>query len=116
MIGDITCDICGSIKSTIRATTHDAPYYDFNPVTYQEEKPFTSPDNITVMAVDTCPNALAMDASKYFGDMLIEYVFRPLLSGKNEKYGVIHGATIVNKGKLMEKYAYLKEFSEGCLL
>ena len=80
----------------------------------KEEKPFTSPDNITVMAVDTCPNALAMDASKYFGDMLIEYVFRPLLSGKNEKYGVIHGATIVNKGKLTEKYAYLKEFSEGC--
>ena len=114
MIGDITCDICGSIKSTIRATTHDAPYYDFNPVTYQEEKPFTSPDNITVMAVDTCPNALAMDASKYFGEMLIEYVFRPLLSGKNEKFGVIHGATIVNKGKLTEKYAYLKDFSEGC--
>lgn len=114
MIGDITCDICGSIKSTIRSTTHDAPYYDFNPITCQEEKPFTSPDNITVMAVDTCPNALAIDASEYFGEMLTEYVFRPLMSGKNEKFGVIHGATIVNKGKLTEKYAYLKEFSEGC--
>lgn len=113
MIGDITCDIYGSIKSTIRSTTHDEPYYDFNPVTCQEEKPFISPDNITVMAVDTCPNALAIDASKYFGDMLTEYVFRPLMSGKDEKLGVIHGATIVNEGKLTEKFAYLKDFSVG---
>ena len=111
MIGDITCDICGSIKSTIRSTTHDAPYYDFNPVTCQEEKPFTSPNNITVMAVDTCPNALAIDASEYFGEMLTEYVFRPLMSGKNEKLGVIHGATIVNKGKLTEKFLYLEDFA-----
>lgn len=111
MIGDITCDICGSIKSTIRSTTHDAPYYDFNPVTCQEEKPFTSLDNITIMAVDTCPNALAIDASEYFGEMLTEYVFRPLMSGKNEKLGVIHGATIVNKGKLTEKFLYLEDFA-----
>lgn len=63
-IGDITCDINGSIKSTTRSTTHDELYYDFNPVTSHEEKTFSSPDNITVIAVDTCPNVLAMDASK----------------------------------------------------
>ena len=112
MIGDITCDICGSIKSTVRSSTHAEPYYDFNPVTHQEEPPFSSPDNITVMAVDTCPNALAIDASEYFGDMLIEYVFKPLLQGERGLSTVIKKATIVENGHLTERYSYLDEFSK----
>lgn len=112
MIGDITCDICGSIKSTIRSTTHNEPYYDFNPVSCKEEKPFSSHNNITVMAVDTCPNALAIDASEYFGDMLTEYVFKPLLGGIIDKMAMIQGATIVNNGELTEKFGYLENFEK----
>lgn len=113
MIGDITCDIYGSIKSTIRPATHAEPYYDFNPITYKEELPFSSQDNITVMAVDTCPNALAIDASEYFGDMLTEYVFKPLLKGEGDVSEVIRKATIVRDGKLAEKYSYLTDFAES---
>lgn len=113
MIGDITCDICGGIKSTIRPATHAEPYYDFNPVTCKEELPFSSPDNITVMAVDTCPNALAIDASEYFGDMLTEYVFKPLLRGEGERSNVIRKSTIVCDGELTEKFSYLKDYAEG---
>lgn len=113
MIGDITCDICGSIKSTIRPATHAEPYYDFNPITYKEEAPFSSHDNITVMAVDTCPNALAIDASEYFGDMLTEYVFKPLLQGKGGQSDVIRKATIIRDGKLTDKFDYLNDFAEG---
>ena len=113
MIGDITCDICGSIKSTIRSATHAEPYYDFNPVTYKEELPFSTQDNITVMAVDTCPNALAIDASEYFGDMLTEYVFKPLLRGEGDQSDVIRKATIVRDGRLTEKFSYLENFSKG---
>lgn len=112
MIGDITCDICGSIKSTVRPATHAEPYYDFNPVTCKEELPFSSPDNITVMAVDTCPNALAIDASEYFGDMLTEYVFKPLLKGEGNQSDVIKKATIVKNGHLTERFSYLKDFAE----
>lgn len=112
MIGDITCDICGSVKSTIRPATHAEPYYDFNPVTFKEELPFSSPDNITVMAVDTCPNALAIDASVYFGDMLTEYVFKPLLSGKGNASEVIRKATIVKNGKLTDYFSYLENFAK----
>ena len=113
MIGDITCDICGSIQSTIRSTTHAAPYYDFNVITHQEEKPFSDKSHVTVMAVDTCPNALAIDASEYFGDMLTEHVFKPLLSGNASQSDVINRSTIVQGGKLTERFAYLKDFSEG---
>lgn len=113
MIGDITCDICGSIKSTIRPATHAEPYYDFNPLTYKEEAPFSTSHNITVMAVDTCPNALAIDASEYFGDMLTEYVFKPLLRGEGDVSDVITKATIVCNGKLTERFAYLSDFAKG---
>ena len=112
VIGDITCDICGSVKSTVRPATHAEPYYDFNPVTCHEEAPFSSPENITVMAVDTCPNALAIDASKYFGDMLTEYVFKPLLRGEGATSNVIGRATIVERGHLTERFAYLEDFAK----
>lgn len=111
MIGDVTCDIMGSIKSTLRSSTHTDPYYDYNPATRQEEPAFSSPDNITVMAVDTCPNALAVDTSAYFGDMLMQHIFAPMLSGQDSP--VMKGATIVEKGKLTEKFSYLDSFAKG---
>lgn len=109
IIGDVTCDIMGSIKSTLRSSTHAEPYYDYNPFSQKEEPAFSSNDNITVMAVDTCPNALALDTSAYFGEMLIKHVFVPML--KNEKSSVIERSTILEEGKLTERFSYLKEFA-----
>lgn len=111
MIGDVTCDIKGSIMSTIRPATHSEPYYDYNPLTEQAEVPFSSEGNITVMAVDTCPNALALDTSEYFGKMLIEHVFEPMLAGMPSP--VVEKATILKKGKLTNRFAYLKDFASG---
>ena len=111
MIGDVTCDIMGSVKSTIRSATHEEPYYDYDPVAEKEAPLFVDKDNITVEAVDTCPNALPIDASQYFGEMLIPHVFEPLLKGEESK--VIAGATIVDQGKLTPKFYYLDSFSKG---
>ena len=110
MIGDVTCDIMGSIKSTVRPSTHAEPYYDYNPVTAKEEAAFSSDNNITVMAVDTCPNALAIDTSAYFGDMLIKHVFEPLLKG--EKSSVIERSTILDDGSLSNRFSYLTDFAK----
>ena len=111
MIGDVTCDIKGSIKSTVRPATHADPYYDYNPVTEQEEPAFSSLDNISVMAVDTCPNALAMDTSAYFGKMLTEHVFNPLMQG--EDLAVINRSMILDKGVLTPHFSYLEDFARG---
>ncbi len=113
MIGDVTCDIKGSIKSTIRPATHDDPYYDYNPRTEKDEPAFVSENNITVMAVDTCPNALAMDTSEYFGSMLMKHVFVPLLKGEHSD--VIDRSMILKEGQLTSRYAYLKDFANGVL-
>lgn len=110
-IGDVTCDIQGSIKSTLRASTHAEPYYDYNPATGQEEPAFSNDSNISVMAVDTCPNALALDTSAYFGDMLMQHVLTPLL--KREHSNIIQRATILEDGKLTPHFAYLEPFAKG---
>lgn len=111
MIGDVTCDIMGSIKSTLRSSTHDDPYYDYNPFTGKEEPAFSSDRNVTVMAVDTCPNALAIDTSAYFGEMLEQHVFTPLFEGQHSP--VIEGSTILKDGVLTDHFAYLTDFAKG---
>lgn len=110
IIGDVTCDIKGSIMSTLRASTHDEPYYDFDTSTFEERAPFSNADNITVMAVDTCPNALAIDTSAYFGETLSEHVLPLILTG-NLSHPIISRATILSAGKLTDKYAYLKSYA-----
>lgn len=111
VIGDITCDIQGSIKSTLRATTHDEPYYDYNPITGQEMPPFSLPDNISIMAIDTCPNALAMDTSDYFGQMLMQHVFPPLLNRQHSD--ILQRGTILQNGQLTPLFRYLDNFSKS---
>lgn len=111
MIGDITCDIQGSLLSTLRSSTHEAPYYDYNPLTEREEAPFNSDSNITIMAVDTCPNALPLDTSAYFGNMLIKHVLTPLL--REKKSLVIERATIIQNGNLTERFNYLENFAKS---
>lgn len=112
VIGDVTCDIMGSIKATVRPSTHDDPFFDYNPSTESDEPAFSSDSNITVMAVDTCPNALALDASEYFGDMLIEYVFKPLLENTSAGNQIIQKSTIVKKGQITSHYSYLEDFAK----
>lgn len=63
------------------------------------------------MAVDTCPNALPRDTSKYFGDMLIEHVFTPLLEGADSP--VIDRSTILESGKFTDRFSYLESFAKG---
>ena len=111
MIGDVTCDIKGSIKSTVRPATHDDPYYDYNPFSEEAEPAFSSEKNITVMAVDTCPNALAIDTSAYFGQMLTKHVFEPLLKGEHSE--VIARSMILENGALTPRFRYLEQFAAG---
>ena len=83
--------------STVRPATRDKPYFDNNPVTEKDEPAFSSDKNIMVMAVDTCPNALVMDTSTFFGEMLTKHVFEPLLKGENSE--VISRSMVLKDGK-----------------
>ena len=63
------------------------------------------------MAVDNLPCELPRDASKSFGDQLIENVLPHLLGSDSEK--VIAKATIAEGGKLTSFYKYLEGYVKG---
>jgi len=111
VIADVSCDVNGPIASTVRASTIADPFYGYNPSTRKDERPFISPKNITVMAVDNLPGELPRDASSDFGTNLIDKVY-PSLFG-NDDTGMIERATIAKDGKLTERYAYLQDYLDG---
>jgi hypothetical protein len=51
-----------------------------------------------------------MDTSEYFGEMLTQHVFEPLLSGDSSE--VINRSMILEDGKLTSRYEYLKAFAQ----
>ena len=111
LIGDITCDIDGSIPSTKKPSTIDDPIYDYNPDTDSVEPAMSVESNITVMAVDNLPCELPRDASESFGRELIDNVLPHLLG--DDKQGVIKNATIAENGKLTKEYSYLQGYVDG---
>jgi saccharopine dehydrogenase (NAD+, L-lysine-forming) len=109
VVADISCDVDNApVGTTLRASTIDDPFYDFNPETGKEEPAFSSDKNITVMAVDNLPGELPRDASMAFGEAMLEKVI-PSLVGE-DKDGIIERATIVKDGKLTERFSYLEEW------
>jgi len=108
VIADITCDLNGSVPTTIRTTTFRDPYYDYNRWTGREEKAFSNSGNITVMPIDNLPCGLPREASMDFGHNLIKNVLPLLLYEDTE--GIIASATIAENGKLTTKFNYLAEW------
>lgn len=106
VIADVTCDIEGSIPSTVRASTIEDPFYGYNPATGKEELAFVDAGNISVMAVDNLPCELPKDASIEFGNNLIDKVLPCLMDDDQKK--ILAKATIAENGKLTEKYNYLE--------
>lgn len=108
VIADITCDIKGSIPTTIRPSTIDNPIYGYNPESGEEGAPF-SPANITIMAVDNLPCELPRDASVDFGAALIKNII-PALIG-DDLTSIINRASITKNGELNTGYEYLEDYA-----
>ncbi|HYG39455.1 MAG TPA: NAD(P)-dependent oxidoreductase [Cytophagales bacterium] len=110
IIADITCDINGSIPSTVKPSTIYDPFYDYNPLSGEIENAFSDINNITVMAIDNLPTELPRDASEFFGNQLIEHVFPALLV--NDEHRVVQNSIIASGGTLSQNFVYLKDFVE----
>ena len=105
VIGDITCDINGSIPTTIRSTSIAKPYYSIDINTMKEID--LGDKGIAVMAVDNLPSELPRDASEEFGSSVISE-FLPSLINKDD--GRINRATTASNGKFFKNFAYLNDF------
>jgi saccharopine dehydrogenase (NAD+, L-lysine forming) len=108
VIADITCDINGSIPSTIRPSCIEKPIYGYNPFTGKETDPFNR-YSVTVMAVDNLPGELPRDTSSDFSKVLVEKILPSLLV--EDEQDIIKRATITVNGKLTDNYSYLKDYA-----
>jgi alanine dehydrogenase len=108
VIADVTCDIDGSVPSTIRASSISQPFYGYNIVNGTEDLPFNK-DTVCVMAVDNLPCELPRDASDDFGKDLSERVL-PFLFGEDPDQ-IIERASICAEGRLKPDYNYLSDYA-----
>jgi len=108
VIADITCDMNGSLPSSIRTTSFSDPFYDFNRHSLKEAPAFSDPENITVMTIDNLPCGLPEESSEDVGNRLIANVFPLLIEGDHDE--ILARATIPDKGSRTDSYKYLADW------
>jgi Alanine dehydrogenase len=106
-IADVTDDANGSVPINLGDQSIEDPIYGVDKNTFEKTAPYL-PNSIDVMAVGNLPNELPRDASRYFGEQLIKYVFDDLIKGGSN---IIDRATMTRKGQLTSHYEYLKEYA-----
>ncbi|KAL7543132.1 hypothetical protein ACHAXR_012453 [Thalassiosira sp. AJA248-18] len=82
-VGDISCDVGGSIEFLQHTTTIDKPFFSWNPVTNQADDEITE-DSVAVMGVDILPTELSVESSKHFGDALLPLLKQLIMDGYGE--------------------------------
>ncbi|MFH1850886.1 MAG: hypothetical protein ABIA75_00930 [Candidatus Neomarinimicrobiota bacterium] len=115
VIGDISCDIDGSIEITNKVTYPDNASFTYLP---REDHTVDGVlrDGVTVMAIDNLPCEFSREASAEFSNVLKEYV-KPIADadfGKpyeelNLPYP-IKKALILHRGELTPDYEYIRDF------
>jgi alanine dehydrogenase len=115
VIGDITCDIGGSIESTVLATDSENPVYVFDPEQDKALMGFEGRGPV-VLAVYNLPAELPLESSTYFSGGLKTHI--PALaaadfSGAFAECGlpdVLRRAVILFRGELTPDFSYLGRF------
>ena len=115
MIGDITCDIEGSIEATRKVTMPDNPVFIYNPATDKLTDGFKGA-GFAVCAIDNLPCEFPREASDFFSSVLEPFV--PAMLDNDYSQPIVNSslpnemqpAVIAHLGKLEEKYQYLNKY------
>ncbi len=114
VVGDIACDVAGSVEATTRCTDLDTPAFVYDPFTGESPAGFEG-RGTAVLSVDHLPCELSEEASDHFSGILSELLpglIRADMSGSLEAAGLppeLERAVIVWKGELAPRYRYLAE-------
>lgn len=113
VIGDISCDVNGSVECTEKGTEIEDPIFVYHPETGTHTMGHKG-DGVLVMAVDILPSELPRDSSAGFADVLINYVKAIADCDFNEEFEAldlpraIKSALILHRGELTHPYQYLE--------
>ena len=114
VIGDISCDVEGSIEATVKATEPGDPVYTYDPES-DGARMGVAGEGPVICAVDILPAELPRDASESFANALEPYareIAAADYSASLEDSGLpepIQRSCIVWRGELTPDYAYLQE-------
>ena len=115
IIGDITCDIEGSVQATVKSTWPDNPVFIYNTETGKETDGYKG-EGFAVMAVDNLPCEFPKEASDTFSRSLMPFVEQMLLNDYSKPINEstlpneMKSACITHQGKLEDDFKYLEEF------
>jgi len=115
VIGDISCDVEGSVECTIRSTDPGNPVFVYNPVEDRALDGFEG-RGVVVMAIDNLPAEIPLESSIFFSKALKPFVpaiARADYSGDFADCDLpdpIKKAIILFHGKLTPDYRYMENF------
>jgi len=115
VIGDISCDVGGSIEATLKATLPDNPVFVYDPGKDEAHDGFAG-NGPVIMAVDILPSELPLDASQEFSAVL--RTFAPGIAKADyagdftscDLPAPIKRATILYHGEFTADYTFMREF------
>jgi saccharopine dehydrogenase (NAD+, L-lysine forming) len=107
VIADITCDLNGSVPTTLKASNLLEPVYDVDRDSFEQLPAFGKQNSISVMAIDNLPTELPRDASEEFGIQLSQHLIPELFKTSST---VLDKATIAKQGDLTLEFMYLREY------
>lgn len=115
VIGDISCDIDGSIEMTLKAPQPDQPYYVYDPATKSTTDGVEGPGPV-IMAVDNLPCELPRESSEHFSRVLRDMIGPMAQADFSGDFGGLHlpsylkKAIITHRGELAPNFRYLQAF------
>ncbi len=115
VIGDVSCDVGGSVECTVKSTDPDTPtyVYDIKENRARDNLEGTGP---VVLAVYNLPAEISLESSIFFSQVLKEFIPHLSTISLNSKFQelplppAIKRAVILHRGKLTPDYSYLKNF------
>jgi alpha-aminoadipic semialdehyde synthase len=111
VLGDITCDIQGSIEFLHKSTRIEDPFFLWDPVD-QEISETRDADGVLVLGVDILPSELPREATNHFGGLLVPLLndLEAALVDDNAAWPkVLEEGCIARAGDLMPKFEYLDQ-------
>jgi saccharopine dehydrogenase (NAD+, L-lysine forming) len=114
VVGDISCDINGSIECTEKATASDQPIFIYDPKSDSIMDGHEG-DGLVIMAVDNLPAEIPRDASQGFSQSLLPFVPAIIQADYSQPYAKlalppeIKNAIICHQGALAPAFSYLEQ-------
>lgn len=115
VIGDITCDLGGSIECNLQETDSGNPVYVYNPET-EEIKYGTTGNGPVILAVDNLPCELPKESSAFFSTVLKEFIPTLLTTDFDLDFKMVNlpaelkHAAILYHGEFTPEFEYMREY------